>query len=114
MRNFKKLALVGVFAVVTAFSVTACGSSNGTTQEATTVDSQAEQDSKRAAYREEQSRLAESKAAAAAEAEGTATEAGIRGQSCAVAWGCPLTLSVKIWYYIHCLRIWRNWQTRQI
>lgn len=64
MRNFKKLALVGVFAVVTAFSVTACGSSNGTTQEATTVDSQAEQ-----------SRLAESKAAAAAEAEGTATEA---------------------------------------
>ena len=46
-----------------------------TTQEATTVDSQAEQDSKRAAYREEQSRLAESKAAAAAEAEGTATEA---------------------------------------
>ena len=64
MRNFKKLALVGAFAVVTAFSVTACGSSNGTTQEATTVDSQAEQ-----------SRLAESKAAAAAEAEGTATEA---------------------------------------
>ena len=47
MRNFKKLALVGAFAVVTAFSVTACGSSNGTTQEATTVDSQAEQDSKR-------------------------------------------------------------------
>ena len=43
MRNFKKLALVGAFAVVTAFSVTACGSSNGTTQEATTVDSQAEQ-----------------------------------------------------------------------
>ena len=73
MRNFKKLALVGAFAVVTAFSVTACGSSNGTTQEATTVDSQAEQDSKRAAYREEQSRLAESKAAAAAEAEGTAS-----------------------------------------
>ena len=34
MRNFKKLALVGAFAVVTAFSVTACGSSNGTTQEA--------------------------------------------------------------------------------
>ena len=33
MRNFKKLALVGAFAVVTAFSVTACGSSNGTTQE---------------------------------------------------------------------------------
>ena len=49
MRNFKKLALVGAFAAVTAFSVTACGSSNGTTQEATTVDSQAEQDSKRAA-----------------------------------------------------------------
>ena len=70
MRNFKKLALVGAFVVTTAFSVTACGSSNGTT-----VDSQAEQDSKRAAYREEQSRLAESKAAAAAEAEGTATEA---------------------------------------
>ena len=69
MRNFKKLALVGAFVVTTAFSVTACGSSNGTTQEATTVDSQAEQDSKRAAYREEQSRLAESKAAAAAEAE---------------------------------------------
>ena len=107
MRNFKKLALVGAFVVTTAFSVTACGSSNGTTQEATTVDSQAEQDSKRAAYREEQSRLAESKAAAAAEAEGTATEA-------AMAWGCPLTLSVKIWYYIHCLRVWRNWQTRQI
>ena len=64
MRNFKKLALVGAFVVTTAFSVTACGSSNGT-----------EQDSKRAAYREEQSRLAESKAAAAAEAEGTATEA---------------------------------------
>ena len=62
MRNFKKLALVGAFVVTTAFSVTACGSSNGTTQEATTVDSQAEQDSKRAAYREEQSRLAESKA----------------------------------------------------
>ena len=61
MRNFKKLALVGAFVVTTAFSVTACGSSNGTTQEATTVDSQAEQDSKRAAYREEQSRLAESK-----------------------------------------------------
>ena len=59
MRNFKKLALVGAFVVTTAFSVTACGSSNGTTQEATTVDSQAEQDSKRAAYREEQSRLAE-------------------------------------------------------
>ena len=38
MRNFKKLALVGAFAVVTAFSVTACGSSNGTTQEATTVE----------------------------------------------------------------------------
>ena len=74
MRNFKKLALVGAFVVTTAFSVTACGSSNGTTQEATTVDSQGEQDSKRAAYREEQSRLAESKAAAA-EAEGTATEA---------------------------------------
>ena len=74
-RNFKKRALVGACAVVTAFSVTAGGSSNGTTQEATTVDSQAEQDSKRAAYREEQSRLAESKAAAAAEAEGTATEA---------------------------------------
>ena len=55
MRNFKKLALVGAFVVTTAFSVTACGSSNGTTQEATTVDSQAEQDSKRAAYREEQS-----------------------------------------------------------
>ena len=45
MRNFKKLALVGAFVVTTAFSVTACGSSNGTTQEATTVDSQAEQDS---------------------------------------------------------------------
>ena len=43
MRNFKKLALVGAFVVTTAFSVTACGSSNGTTQEATTVDSQAEQ-----------------------------------------------------------------------
>ena len=40
MRNFKKLALVGAFVVTTAFSVTACGSSNGTTQEATTVDSQ--------------------------------------------------------------------------
>ena len=75
MRNFKKLALVGAFVVTTAFSVTACGSSNGTTQEATTVDSQAEQDSKRAAYREEQARLAEAKAAAAAEAAGTATEA---------------------------------------
>ena len=50
MRNFKKLALVGAFVVTTAFSVTACGSSNGTTQEATTVDSQAEQDSKRAEF----------------------------------------------------------------
>lgn len=74
MRNFKKLALVGAFVVTATFSVTACGSSNGTTQEETTVDSRAEQDSKRAAYREEQSRIAESKAAAA-EAESTATEA---------------------------------------
>ena len=47
MRNFKKLALVGAFVVTTAFSVTACGSSNGTTQEATTVDCRSRRHSNR-------------------------------------------------------------------
>ena len=68
------LVLAAIMTMTPTIPTLAAENPDNTTQEATTVDSQAEQDSKRAAYREEQSRLAESKAAAA-EAEGTATEA---------------------------------------
>lgn len=70
MKTLKKFAFVAVMTITVAFSLTACSSEQKTSeQQTTTVDAKAEQDSKRAAYREEQSRIAESKAAA------TATEA---------------------------------------
>lgn len=75
MRNFKKFVLAGVMAVTVALSLTACSSSASSSdqQETTTVDAKAEQDSKRAAYREEQSKVAASKAVK--EAESKAQEA---------------------------------------
>lgn len=71
MKTLKKFAFVAVMTITLAFSLTACSSEQKTSeQQTTTVDAKAEQDSKRAAYREEQSRIAESKAAAT-EAETT-------------------------------------------
>lgn len=71
MKTLKKFAFVAVMTITVAFSLTACSSEQKTSeQQTTTVDAKAEQDSKRAAYREEQSRIAESKATAT-EAETT-------------------------------------------